>query len=98
MPQVRKVVEGDNLSIACNVSDSTDVAVFWKRNGTMGDFYQNGTVLKLNNVDRNDTGFYNCFSYNLTCETEDNATEVEVIYADVLCEFYSSSYRYFHLL
>ena len=74
------------MSVACNVSDTTELEVFWMSNVTTGEFYQNGTVLQLPNINRNESGFYTCFSYNLTYESQDNATEEQEVFLDVLCK------------
>ena len=78
------------MSVACNVSDTTELEVFWMSNVTTGEFYQNGTVLQLPNINRNESGFYTCFSYNLTYESQDNATEEQEVFLDILCKFVSS--------
>ena len=89
-PQVLSVEEGANVSVACNVSDTTELIVFWMSNGTTGEFYENGTVLQLPNINRNESGLYTCFSYDLTYESQDNATEEQEVFLDVLCKFVSS--------
>ena len=87
IPQVRKVQEGNNLTISCNVTHSLDMAVFWKKNDSQVSFYENGTDLQLNKINRSESGDYICFSYNLTYETEANASVLAIFFVDVLCEF-----------
>ena len=82
---MRQILEGKDLYIDCSVKKTDDVAVFWVKNDTNTSFIQNGTTLTFVNITRNMSGNYICYSQNLTSDA--NATEVEVVKVDVLCEY-----------
>ena len=84
------VIEGDNLLLVCNATETRYVEIFWKKNDTKHPFREDGTELKFININRTFAGDYICYSLNLTAlnETEANATVVEVVKIDVLCKFF----------
>ena len=86
---MHKVLEGDYLQIHCSVNETDDVDVYWVKNDTTTGFIQNGTTLALVNITRKMSGDYICYSQNLA--SDNNATEVEVIKVDVLCEYINKS-------
>ena len=84
-PPVHKVVEGDNLLIVCNATQSSETQIFWKKNETGSEFRQNGPELKFIYINRKAAGDYVCYSQDIT-KTNVNATVVEVVNVDVLCK------------
>ena len=81
---VRQILEGKDLYINCSAIETDDVTVFWVKNDTNTSFIQNGTTLTFVNITRNMSGNYICYTQNLTSDA--NATEMEVVKVDVLCE------------
>ena len=77
-------MEGESLREQCNASSVPTVGdIHWqKENDTH--FYENGTVLVLQNINRNDTGVYSCVSHDR--KTGMNST-VEIVNIDVLCKY-----------
>ena len=76
-------MEGESLREQCNPSLVPTVGdIHWqKENDT--DFYENGTVLVIQNINRNDTGVYRCVSHDR--KTGAHST-VEIVNIDVLCK------------
>ena len=88
-PPVHTVIEGDNLLLVCNATETRHVQIFWRKNDTKHQFRENGTELKFININRTFAGHYICYSFNPTALNEKaaNATVVEVVNIDVLCKF-----------
>ena len=90
-PPVHKIVEGDNLLIVCNTTQTKETEIFWKKNDTNSEFRQNGTELKFITINRKAAGDYVCYSLHFAQKniTDANATVVEIVNVDVLCKFVS---------
>lgn len=84
-------LEGENLLVRCNVTQTPDTFVFWKKNDTRNPFEQNGTDLMIYDIRRGQSGDYVCYLLN-TSYPDFNATNanvtLEVIKVDVRCKFY----------
>ena len=78
----RKIEEGKDLSMNCNVTLTSGVSIFWKKNGTEN-ILQVGLNLTLPSITTKDSGDYICYSYNSSYETEANGTMVEHYTVDV---------------
>ncbi|XP_053372875.1 hemicentin-1-like [Mercenaria mercenaria] len=83
-----KILEGDNLLVICNVTDSPDTDVFWTKNDTKMSFMQQGKRLEILNIKRSYSGDYICHALNTTFPVPDyNETDVnktiDVINVDV---------------
>ena len=85
--QTFAVKEGNNFTVSCNISQSEDLKVFWKKGDTNVTFQQYGIKFVLDNVNRSESGEYVCYVYNQTYETEANATVVETVFVDVQCKY-----------
>jgi len=81
-------VEGDNLLVRCNATESTNVDIVWQKNDTKHPFTQNGTDLMLFNINRTLAGQFVCYAINTSYpevnETNHNVT-IDVITVDVEC-------------
>ncbi|XP_052806622.1 hemicentin-2-like [Mya arenaria] len=81
-------LEGDNLLVRCNATESDDIEIYWQKNGTEHQPYrQNGTDFIVFNIKRAFSGQYICYALNTTFypyynETGANVT-VDVITVDV---------------
>ncbi|XP_045208477.2 lachesin-like [Mercenaria mercenaria] len=83
-----KILEGDNLLVICNVTDSPDIEVFWTKNDSKNSFMQQGKRLEILDIKRSYTGDYICHALNTSFPVSDyNETEVNktvnVIHVDV---------------
>ena len=88
-PTVHQIIEGNDLHVTCSAEQTEGVEVYWVKNETNSEFYQNGTVLEFSKIHRSATGDYVCYRLNLTAGG--NATSEKVISVDVLCKFYTTT-------
>jgi len=83
-------VEGDNLLVRCNATESPDVDIVWQKNDTKHPFTQNGTDLMIFNINRTLAGQFVCYAINTSYpevnETNHNVT-IDVITVDVECNY-----------
>lgn len=81
-PIVHQVIEGNDLHVTCSAEQTEGVEIYWVKNETNSEFFQNGTVLEFSKIHRSATGDYVCYRLNLTAGG--NATSEKVISVDVL--------------
>jgi predicted P-loop ATPase/GTPase len=74
--------EGSNISVVCNISDSSNVTVYWTKNDTRYTF-KPGKYLKLDHIKQINTGYYICHSLDNTSLPAYNGTADDII-ADVI--------------
>ncbi|XP_062620635.1 B-cell receptor CD22-like, partial [Saccostrea cucullata] len=61
----KDVIEGDDLSVTCSVTNGnpTQTTVYWTKTGDSG-FRQNGAVLRIQRIQRSSAGTYTCTAQN----------------------------------
>ena len=76
------VLEGDNLHLTCIASGQPEPNITWikERPGNQGNtvVVQEGKVLTITNINRNDAGGYTCTAYNGFGKLENRAVSVIV--------------------
>ncbi|XP_053408381.1 hemicentin-2-like [Mercenaria mercenaria] len=70
------VSEGNNVSIPCNVTKSSDMEIYWTKNSSDSTLEIKGAVLYFTNISRIDSGQYLCNSFNK--QSGKNVTEGSV--------------------
>ena len=85
IPKVEKVIEGHNLLVVCNATQTTDQEVFWVKNDSESHFLRNGTELRFVNINRKSSGVYMC--YLRDTKSSSNGTVMELVNVDVLCKY-----------
>lgn len=85
------ILEGENLLVVCNATNSSDTEIYWTKNDTKSTFIQKGKFLEILNISRSYSGEYICHELNTSFpapeynETDSNVT-VDVINVDVQCK------------
>ena len=82
-PEVHEVIEGNDLRVVCNATEGPEIEIYWWKNDTKAPFREEGRYLTFENIHRNATGEYICYSENVTSHT---SSLVEVVKVDVLCK------------
>ena len=78
------MIEGHNLLVVCNATQTADQEVFWVKNDSESHFLKNGTKLRFININRNSSGVYMC--YLRDTKSSSNGTVMELVDVDVLCK------------
>ena len=80
------VLEGSNLHLTCNASGRPEPNITWTKEkpGNQGNagVVQEGKVLNITNINRNDSGTFTCTAYNGFGKKESLAVHV-----NVTCEY-----------
>ena len=61
IPKVEKVIEGHNLLVVCNATQTSYQEVYWAKNDSKSHFHRNGTELRFVNINRKSSGIYMCY-------------------------------------
>ena len=86
-PAIHQILEGKDLKVVCNATEEIETEIYWWKNDTKAPFREEGNTLSFQNIRRNATGEYICYS--------ENTTVVEVIKVDVLCKTcFTSNYLF----
>lgn len=86
------ILEGENLLVVCNATNSSDTEIYWTKNDTESSFIEKGRFLEILNINRSYSGDYICHALNTSFpvpeynETDSNVT-VDVINVDVQCKY-----------
>ena len=79
------VLEGGNLQLTCEASGKPEANITWtkEKTGNHGNsVLQEGKVLTITKVSRNDSGTFNCTAYNGFGEADS-----QTVLVDVTCEY-----------
>ena len=79
------VLEGGNLQLTCKASGKPEPNITWtkEKTGNHGNsVLQEGKVLTITKVSRNDSGTFNCTAYNGFGEADS-----QTVLVDVTCEY-----------
>ena len=78
--------EGDNLQLTCKASGKPEPNITWtkEKTGNQGNtgVLQEGKVLTIEKISRNDSGTFNCTAYNGFGEADSRT-----VYVNVTCEY-----------
>ncbi|XP_022799300.1 fibroblast growth factor receptor 3-like isoform X2 [Stylophora pistillata] len=90
------VHEGGNLQLTCEASGKPDVKITWtkEKTGNQGNtgMLQEGKVLTITKISRNDSGTFNCTAYNGFGEAESQTVFVNVTYPAKIFHFTTDYY------
>ena len=87
------VHEGSNLQLTCEASGKPEVNITWtkEKTGNQGNtgVLQEGKVLTITKISRNDSGTFNCTAYNGFGEADSQRVHV-----NVTCEYALKNFNY----
>ena len=86
IPRVEKVIEGHNLLVVCNATQTSDQEVYWAKNESKSHFYRNGTELRFVNINRKSSGIYMCYLRDK--KSASIGKMMEIVNVDVLCKLF----------
>ena len=79
------ILEGGNLQLTCEASGKPEATITWtkEKTGNHGNsVLQEGKVLTITKVSRNDSGTFNCTAYNGFGEADS-----QTVHLNVTCEY-----------